>query len=351
MPGLTTIDAGTIYRYRISGLNLDSDMELPSAILDSEQLQATQVSIRAGSFAPNLDKPLRESPEFQMAQGEFLLRIPGATFLIQHGTTIRYMMEPGHDPGDVALYLLGSCLAILLQQRGDIILHASAVAVNGQAMLFCGPSGQGKSTLAAMLCSRGYRLLCDDTCNLISMPDGRFGVRADGRMLKLWKKSVDHLGLEAEQGPAVRAQTDKFYVEPKSFDAGIRPVGGVYLLQFSDSPQLPSITPLDPLEAVVQLAAYAFRPGVVEAMGLEREYFQASAHLQQQAGIFSLKRSQDLTLAVETLKILENQWSWHRIRQSMNCVYSTSPCVSNLVDDRTDQNSSRPAMAQRLGWE
>lgn len=44
---------------------------------------------------------------------------------------------------------------------GDII-HASSVAVNGQAVLITGASGSGKSALALDLMSRGAELISDD---------------------------------------------------------------------------------------------------------------------------------------------------------------------------------------------
>ncbi len=45
-------------------------------------------------------------------------------------------------------------------------LQASAVAINGRAVLLLGPSGQGKSTLALALIDRGARLIGDDGVSL-----------------------------------------------------------------------------------------------------------------------------------------------------------------------------------------
>ena len=41
-------------------------------------------------------------------------------------------------------------------------LHASAVAIDGRAVLITGPSGSGKSDLALRMLDRGFRLVSDD---------------------------------------------------------------------------------------------------------------------------------------------------------------------------------------------
>lgn len=47
----------------------------------------------------------------------------------------------------------------------DILpLHASAVALNDQALLLVGESGSGKSTTALALAERGWKLIADDRC-------------------------------------------------------------------------------------------------------------------------------------------------------------------------------------------
>jgi hypothetical protein len=49
--------------------------------------------------------------------------------------------------------------------RGDLPLHAAAVEVEGQALVFGAPRTHGKTTLAAAFVNAGYRLLSEDvTC-------------------------------------------------------------------------------------------------------------------------------------------------------------------------------------------
>jgi hypothetical protein len=50
--------------------------------------------------------------------------------------------------------------------RGQIPIHASAAALNGQALIFLGQGGTGKTTTALALAQRGWDLLADDRCFL-----------------------------------------------------------------------------------------------------------------------------------------------------------------------------------------
>ncbi|UWQ21267.1 HPr kinase/phosphorylase [Jannaschia sp. W003] len=43
-------------------------------------------------------------------------------------------------------------------------VHATAVVVDGAALLLCGPSGSGKSGLAAQMIAGGAGLIADDLC-------------------------------------------------------------------------------------------------------------------------------------------------------------------------------------------
>jgi hypothetical protein len=76
--------------------------------------------------------------------------------------TITVHRAPEADPGLIPIFLEGAVLAHALAAEDLLALHASAVEVGGQALAIVGQSGRGKSTLAAVLCSAGARLVADD---------------------------------------------------------------------------------------------------------------------------------------------------------------------------------------------
>ena len=57
---------------------------------------------------------------------------------------------------------MGMNLQVALGWRRHMLLHASAVARSGRALILSGESGSGKSTLAALLGEAGWRLMGDE---------------------------------------------------------------------------------------------------------------------------------------------------------------------------------------------
>jgi hypothetical protein len=69
--------------------------------------------------------------------------------------------------------LWGIPAMICAKHRGDFVLHAAAVEIEGGAVLLAAPGRFGKTTLALALHGRGYRLLTEDTacCTSSAVPE------------------------------------------------------------------------------------------------------------------------------------------------------------------------------------
>jgi hypothetical protein len=299
-----------LYRYSICGLVVQSEVVLASAIMAAAEHQAPDIIIRAGDVPARLESALHATEAWETQNGLFLLRIPGvARFLVRQGCEIVFDLDPGCESRTLSLYLLGTCFAILLQQRGNLVLHASAIAGGGRAMLFCGRSGAGKSTLAAMLCRRGYALLNDDVCNLTPATGDTYEVRPDGRMLKLWSESLDKLEWSKQPDMAVRANIEKYFFAPPVREAHPQPVGAIYILREASPGEQNSIRRLRAIAGMNELKRNAYRPALVAAMEMEKAYFTASVALQRSAGVYLLSRQLSFGAADLLLDLLEEHWN------------------------------------------
>jgi hypothetical protein len=297
-----------VRHYRIGGLLVESSLALQGAI-PAPPAAAPDVVVRLGDVPTELPGASIRGPNWVASDDAFLLTVPAvARYLIVGGREIRIDVEPGVELADAQVFLLGTAFGLLQHQRGRMVLHASAVAVGDSAALFCGPSGSGKSTLAAALNRRGYPCASDDVCG-IDFSSGAPVVLPDGRMLKLWSDTVSHLEMGARQGPSIGRRLDKYYIEPEStaVDRSLT-VAAVYVLAVAGPQRRAGVSRLGNADAAVLLRRNAYRPSVVNKIGLEAAYLEWSSRLQRQAGVFSLTRPFDLAATPEVIGWLEDHW-------------------------------------------
>lgn len=178
-------------RYRLHGYDLvvDPAWQLPIPAAEAPQAPSAVPSLRVVSGDRRPVPPT--APE-----GRLVARLPdddGGAFytftcgpdgllLRWHGvldleadhnlTTAVAHLHPGTDEGLLSVLLPGTVLAVRLMLDGHLVLHASAVRHDGRAVAFVGPSGGGKSTLAALGMLSGQDLVTDDVLRVDLSPAG-----------------------------------------------------------------------------------------------------------------------------------------------------------------------------------
>jgi hypothetical protein len=104
--------------------------------------------------------------------------------------------------------LLDQVLPLVIGRRGHLVLHASAVHVPGiGGVAFAGPTGCGKSTVAAALGLHGCPMLTDD-CLVIAAVAGTRSIQPAYAGVRLWRKTARALGIGARAN-AVAHYTSK----------------------------------------------------------------------------------------------------------------------------------------------
>jgi hypothetical protein len=297
-----------VHSYRICGLSVASDIFLPGLIAGAPEVPP-QVTIRRGPVPEALAEPTVVGPTWQIADKQFLLDVPNiARFLLKDGDKIVFAPESEASIEEVPIFILGTVFGMLLHQRAQIVLHASAVEVNGKAVVFCGSSGAGKSTLAAALVQRGYRLITDDVCAITLSDAASPLVHPDGRQLKLWAQAIEKLEVEEIRREPVRGCLEKFYVEPHCAASEALPLGAVYALKEARATDPSGIEQPNIVDAALLLRWHAYRPLLVRHFEQQQHYFLAAAQITNKSGVFRLTRPLEFAAMAQVVSWLDRHW-------------------------------------------
>lgn len=206
----------------------------------------------------------------------YALQYPGRVdfVLCPERSDVRAYPSPGTDLATVRHLFLAQVWPMFLSHTVGLTLHASAVGVGDEAIAFAGPSGQGKSTLAAAFRERGHPFLTDDV--LATRANGaRAEVWPSYPEQRLWTDSARALALEV--GPEVAAYSNKRLVRLNAEAAGARPepvpLARIYVLadpEPRDTTEV-ALRPLSPKEAFVRLLSQTFRLDTTDRERMARE--------------------------------------------------------------------------------
>lgn len=100
---------------------------------------------------------------YELDNGNCLLQMPPTGAFLLEPARGRIVVDTRDADAELREHrIASSAICTLLSMRDDLVLHAAAVETGGGAIVFCGPSQRGKSTLARALGESGCRLLGED---------------------------------------------------------------------------------------------------------------------------------------------------------------------------------------------
>jgi hypothetical protein len=281
-------------RYLLYDLVVSADHALPG--LEQEAAgPAPDLVLQVGSHSPESQGPaariiLAREGDAAPPALTLLRTLDGGWFHLNYADGTRFSVSAQGDRigsswvapltlEDTGTYLYGPVLGFTLRLRGVTCLHASAIAVDGQAILLCGPAGAGKSTTAAALVARGHPALSDD----VSALDGTEAVtvRAAYPHLRLWPDSVSSLFGAGDHLPPLTPNWDKRFLDLASQDGAFHntslPVAAVFVLAGREEQGAPRLEPLPAGEALLALVANTYMSALPDlpAQGRDLERYAA----------------------------------------------------------------------------
>lgn len=278
-----------VYRYRAYGLSMESDLELPGLPPDPKTGHDT-VLIQAESLAEPPD-PASDSKwiEPQVAR---LYWADIGQFEISGGARIHHRIHDDcrANPGAFVQALLGPAMGLLLQQRGQYPLHASAIEFAGGALALLGDSGAGKSTLAQGLVGEGFRLITDDIAAL-RREAGETLVEPGLGALRLWPETLAGASMSEDDWPRLHQETDKRRVEVAQLPLDACALRAAVVLEFGEHI---GIEQLASAEALMAFSRNIYYPELTLDAGQGPGIFAQAADLLEGVAVYRLTRPRDL---------------------------------------------------------
>jgi len=264
--------------YRTYGLNLSSDSPIPGLHEDADCASRPDVFVElsgepkwvqdALQLPPSILQRIAASPETQdpaflltsFGEGQFfqLAYSDGTRFVVNEAAThIWGSAGESQTKEDLSTYFLGPVMGFILRRRGITALHASALAIDGKAIVLAGAAGSGKSTTAAALTLRGVSALCEDIA-AVEEKDGSFTIELGHPRICLWPDSVELLMGRPDALPRICPSWEKCYLPldgaKASLETHSRQLGAVYILAPRETdPNAPRIDEVSGREVLLDL--------------------------------------------------------------------------------------------------
>jgi hypothetical protein len=277
------------YRYFVYGMILKS--ELPLALPERGDGGLGQIELRLApapyfsSAARSLSRQPASDSFYQskfLRDGSTYLRWNGVgEFLISgDGDRITGLQHDAAQEESFQVYLLGQALSYALVRCGLEPLHATAIVVDGGAVVLLGSSGFGKSSLAACFLEAGHRLLTDDLLILQASSASVMAYPGPPR-IKLFPQLARRFLPDAGSGVAMNSGTKKLILRLERVQSVVHPVPlrGIYALPAPGSKVCSSavrISVLPPGQSFLALVKNTFNNRIVSPARLERQFEAAT---------------------------------------------------------------------------
>ena len=191
--------------YRVFDLNIQAEFLIPA--FEGAQIEHAaeiDVTIRNGHVPEKLAEAKKTGVCYQLGRHMLQLNVPGiGRYIARKGQEI--IVEPETEASFDAVHalLLDGPLTGIFHQRGMLPFYGGAVAVNDYAVMICGISGTGKSTLIRELIKKGYPFVSDDLA-VVTGKEGILGMLPGYPFQRLPLDTLERNGLSPDQYPAVR---------------------------------------------------------------------------------------------------------------------------------------------------
>jgi len=291
--------------YNVFGWNISSDFELLE-LWEGDENTAIDVVIKRAELSDNLEGAVKKGIGFQIKPKHYFLAIEKvAKFHVIDGNEILIDIHPEAQLKDVKVFLYASVFGGLCHLRGTLPLHAGAIMHNGDAYLFTGNTGAGKSTTVAALQKRGYAVLTDDLAPLKFNALNQATLSQGISRIKLWGDALDQISIPYLPEDQIRDDVKKFHTPVnKKLEENEFLVRKIFVLEPHGKEEL-TCTELKGKKKIVEVMKHTFRTQLIEGFDLKKSHFEKCAQLINQVQIYKIKQPRKENRLEELIDLIE----------------------------------------------
>ena len=291
------------YSYQVFGLRIESFIELEELQPASDSSKAFPlIQIVEEAIEPQDDFPIPslETPSvFHASRNVFFFHIQGVARYLSTPHIITVKRDLEFDTGLFKTFLYGSVFSSSLYFNSLLPLHASAIEIDGSAIAFCGDSGAGKSTTAAIFEDDGYSMITDDVLSLKQDEAGTFHCFPGPAISKLNRDSMD-LTQRSIENPEILI--DKYHLYTRSWTQRDHlPLKAVFAITTNGDISEFKIQPLRGIEKIKIILRYLYRNYWISNFGVEDIVNRDAVALAAQISVFKIQRPANISINPKTM--------------------------------------------------
>ncbi|WP_157942201.1 hypothetical protein [Salinibacter altiplanensis] len=289
--------------YLSNGLTIRSNLALPE-LHEHVETENPDIKVKVKKGKDYVELSKKESLEAQREEKKLIYAVPDVAYIrVKNGKSIDVYPRKEAEEKVLRLFVLGIAYGALLHQRGNLVLHSSAISTSDRACLFMGEKGAGKSTTASIFVRSGYSLLSDD---LVAIKDGISPtVQPTTRHLKLWD-DVNSIAEDIsdrcyQSHPDVKKFTSLLKGKNNSYNFNIC---SSFVLEKSRSLRIRRLRPSESFQEIIRHSYIS--PKVMECKKRKTEHFRISANFVESVPMYKLYRPNDFSKSSALVKLVES---------------------------------------------
>lgn len=199
------------YKYIVFGSELETDLEFMQLVKSDNKSSRDKIFIIERKEIPHYIQSVDKKCGYFFGSELSFLENKSLVMWVEDGKKIYFVRKEGANENYIRTYLLGYGLSMLFLQQRKLMMHCSVVRKDDKAIILCGESGCGKSTITGKFLEKGFEFMADDTA-LIDVKDDKTIVYPAFPYQKLCRDAALDAGRDLEKLIYIDEDKDKFLV-------------------------------------------------------------------------------------------------------------------------------------------